>query len=105
MASVFVLEAPTAEPGGPTQACAVAYAVGQLLLIAEGDGEILGLERQPLDFASPPPLPGYVTLDGLLDFLADFKVSGLAPFNLAAPGLLPASIWSYIPTAQGLSQF
>lgn len=27
------------------------YAVGRLLLIAEGDSEILGLERQPLDFA------------------------------------------------------
>lgn len=26
-------------------------AVGQLLLIAEGDSEILGLERQPLDCA------------------------------------------------------
>lgn len=46
------------------------------------------------------------TSEGLLDFPSGYKGLKLGPFNLAAPGLLQASLsWGYIPTAPGLSQF
>lgn len=46
------------------------------------------------------------TSEGLLDFPSGFKGLKLGSFNLAAPGLLRASLsWGHILTSQGLSQF